>query len=100
MDAEVIYVEQDETDSDSPVAPRYDNGRSIRPDGDDWPADEHTAPFDSLADQPNPFGVTTPDGLMTFDEAVSRAAAINNKAVAGHAIVRQGQRALPRGTSS
>ena len=97
MDAEVIDVEQDETDCDSPVAPRYDERRSNTADGYGTQPDEHTAPFDPLADQPNPFGTTTHDGLMTFDEAVSRAARINNKAPAGHAVRRRGQRALPPG---
>ncbi|MGV7277019.1 hypothetical protein PJJ83_07935 [Mycobacterium kansasii] len=99
MDAEVIDAEQDETDSDSPVAPRYDDSRAFTPDADEMHADERTTVFDPMADQPNPFGTTTHDGLMTFDEAVSRAARINNKAPAGHAVVRSAQRALPRGRS-
>lgn len=34
MDSEVIDAEQDETACDPPVAPRYDDGRTITPDGD------------------------------------------------------------------
>lgn len=98
MDAEVIDVEQDETDCDSPAAPRYDDAGSITPDDDEMHADERTAIFDPMADTPSPFDRSSEnDGLMTLDEAVIRAARINNMATAGHAVVRRGQRALPRG---
>jgi len=66
------------------------------PEADDW------QPGDPLVGEANPFGPTDPppDRLMPFDEAVIRVARINNKATAGHAIVRQGQRALPPGRSA
>lgn len=101
MDAEVIDVEQDETDSDSPVAPHYDDTGSITPGGYGIQPDERTAIYDPMADQPNPFDPTPQtEGVMTFDEAVIRAARINNKApAAGHAVVRSAQRALPPGRS-
>ncbi|POX86076.1 hypothetical protein C3477_23270 [Mycobacterium kansasii] len=100
MDAEVIDVEQDEMVCDSLVAPRYDDSRPNTPIGDETQPDERTTLFDPLADQPNPFEPTPQaDGLVTFDEAVIRAARINNKAPAGHAVVRSAQRALPRGRS-
>jgi hypothetical protein len=101
MDAEVIDVEQDETNSDSPAAARYGDAGSITPDGDEMPPDERTAIYDPMADQPNPFGPSPEDdGLMTLDEAVIRAAQINNMRTAGHAKLHRPQRALPRGVSA
>ncbi|KWX68372.1 hypothetical protein ASJ79_17965 [Mycobacterium sp. NAZ190054] len=100
MDAEVIDVDLDETACDSPAAPRYDDTESNTPDGDEMHADGRTANHNPLADQPNPFDPTPQvEGVMTFDEAVIRAARINNKTPAGHARVLRAQRALPRGRS-
>ena len=70
----------------------------ITPDDDDWPADGRTTLFDPMADTPSPFGLSPEvDGLMTLDEAVIRAARINNMGTAGHARLHRPQRALPPG---
>lgn len=102
VDAEVIDVEQDETDCDSTSATRDRQGRTITPDGDDAHPDARSAPYDPLADQSTPIGPSGPedDELLTLDEAVIRVARINNMATAGHARLRRPQRALPRGVSS
>ncbi|OBI81816.1 hypothetical protein A9X01_23020 [Mycobacterium asiaticum] len=102
MDAEVIDVEPDQTDCDSPVAPGYGNGRSNSPDGDEAQSGERPPLYDPLADTLSPFGATDPppDELLTLDEAVIRAARINNMGAAGHARLHRPQRALPRGVSS
>jgi hypothetical protein len=101
MDAEVIDVEHDETDCDSPTAPRYADSRSNTPDDDDLQPDERTALHDPMAEQPSPFGPSPEDdGLMTLDEAVICAARINNMRTAGHAKLHRPQRALPRGVSA
>jgi hypothetical protein len=58
---------------------------------DERPADEHTEP------QPSPFAPVNPpapDGLMSYDAAVSAAAAMRRNAVS-----RRAQRALPPGRS-
>lgn len=100
MDAEVIDAEQDEIDCDSPVLARYDDGGSNTPDGDDLHSDARPPLYDPMADQPSPFGPSPEDdGLMTLDEAVIRAARINNMGNAGHARLHRPQRALPRGRS-
>ena len=100
MDVEVIDVEQDETYSDSPVAPHYDDSRSNTADGYETQPDERTAIYDPMADQPSPFGPSPEDdGLMTLDDAVIRAARINNMGTGGHAKLHRPQRALPRGRS-
>jgi hypothetical protein len=61
---------------------------------DDWPPDDDTTA------RVNPFGPSgpPPDELMTFDEAVIRAAQINRHARGAQATVRRSQRALPRGS--
>jgi hypothetical protein len=101
MDAEVIDVEHDETDCDSPAAPRYDDSRSITPDADEMHADERSPLYDPLADTPSPFGPSPEDdGLLPLDEAVIRTAQINNMGTAGHARLHRPQRALPRGVSA
>jgi hypothetical protein len=100
MDAEVIDVEQDETGCDSPAAPRYDDGRSNTPNGDDLHSGERPRLHDPMADQSSPFDAHEDDGLMTLDEAVIRAARINNMGTAGHARLHRPQRALPRGVSA
>ncbi|MGV0581928.1 hypothetical protein ABQE57_24780 [Mycolicibacterium elephantis] len=91
VDVEII------DDDDAPVIDADDQqtfARPITPDEHDWPASEPHSDDDSA----NPFD-PSPDGLVTFDEAVIRAARINNKGAAGHVVVRRGQRALPRGRS-
>jgi hypothetical protein len=73
MDAEVIDVEQDETDSDSPAPARYRDAGSITPDGDEMPPDERTAIYDPMADQPSPFGPSPEDDGLTTGHVVTLA---------------------------
>lgn len=91
VDAEIV----DDDELSDAVSDQHDAAHPTTPDtGDRQPAE----PLDG---NPNPFGPTDPppEGLMPLDEAVIRAARINNMATAGHAKVRRGQRALPRGRS-
>lgn len=101
--AEVIDAETDADDfaASFTAGARYVDSESIPPKAGEMQSGGHTTVYDSLANQQSPVGSTDPppDGLMTLDEAVIRAEQINNAAMAGHAIVRRGQRALPRGRS-
>lgn len=81
---------------------QQNDAHPMTPEDDDWQPDEATGPgIDGYDDQPNPFGESDPppDGLLPLDEAVIRAARINNMGTAGHARLHRPQRALPRGLS-
>ena len=68
-------------------------------DDDTWPItpadDEHGSPFDSGPGIFEPTSPPPPDRLMSYEAAASAAAAYKRN----HAVVRPGQRALPRGRS-
>jgi hypothetical protein len=63
------------------------------------PGERDWQPGEPLAGDGNPFGATDPppDELLTLDEAVIRAARINNMGAAGHVKLHRPTRALPRG---
>jgi hypothetical protein len=92
VDAEIVDAEPLSEPQDDQQTYAY----PMTPDDDDW------RPAEPLTDRPNLFGATDPppDKLMAFDEAVIRAARINNMGVAGHARLHRPQRALPRGLSA
>lgn len=88
---------------DAEIVPESDqqsDAHPATPEDTDWQSDKATGPgIDGYDDQPNPFGESDPppDGLMTLNEAVIRAARINNMGAAGHAKLHLPQRALPPG---
>lgn len=91
VDVEIVF----ESDQQSDAHP-------MTPEDDDLQPDEATGPgIDGYDDQPNPFGESDPppNGLLPLDEAVIRAARINNMGTAGHARLHRPQRALPSGLS-
>ncbi len=84
VDAEIVT----ESDQQTYVHP-------TTPVTDDW------QPGEPLGRSSDPLGLSDspPDELLTLDEAVIRAAAMNSMATAGHAKLHRPQRALPPGRS-
>ncbi|WP_065289014.1 hypothetical protein [Mycolicibacter kumamotonensis] len=105
IDAEIVD-ESDQRPDPYPLA-GDDDGEIGWPEADSVrvaPADFD--PLNPIADEDSPFGPPpTPDQLMTFEEAVMRAAEMKRRAASdararGHATIhRNNQRALPRGRS-
>ncbi|WP_310779159.1 hypothetical protein [Mycobacterium sp. Z3061] len=84
VDAEIV-TESDQQTYAHPMTPVTD----------DWQPDEPLgSSFDPLGRSDSP-----PDELLTLNEAVIRAAAMNSMATAGHARLHRPQRALPPGRS-